>query len=45
MIKDMGLKKYKLGELVELVEETNALGKYGPRGGNGYLRTGIYRKA
>ena len=27
----MGLKKYKLGELVELVEETNSLGKYGPR--------------
>ena len=27
----MGLKKYKLGELIELVEETNSLGKYGPK--------------
>ena len=27
---DMGLKKYKLGELIELVEETNSEGKYGP---------------
>lgn len=26
----MGLKKYKLGELIELVEETNRDGKYGP---------------
>lgn len=27
----MGLKKYKLGELIELVEETNSKGKYGPK--------------
>lgn len=27
----MGLKKYKLGELIELVEETNSMGKYGPK--------------
>ena len=27
----MGLKKYKLGELIELVEETNSQGKYGPK--------------
>ena len=27
----MGLNKYKLGELIELVEETNSLGKYGPK--------------
>lgn len=27
----MGLKKYKLGELIELVEETNSEGKYGPK--------------
>ena len=27
----MGLSKYKLGELIELVEETNSLGKYGPK--------------
>ena len=26
----MGLSKYKLGELIELVEETNSEGKYGP---------------
>jgi len=26
----MGLSKYKLGELIELVEETNSKGKYGP---------------
>lgn len=26
----MALKKYKLGELIELVEETNAIGNYGP---------------
>ena len=27
----MGLKKYKLGELIELVEETNSRGMYGPK--------------
>ncbi|MBO5828648.1 MAG: restriction endonuclease subunit S [Paludibacteraceae bacterium] len=27
----MKLKKYKLGELIELVEETNSQGKYGPK--------------
>lgn len=27
----MRLKKYKLGELIELVEETNSQGKYGPK--------------
>ena len=27
----MGLNKYKLGELIELVEETNSRGKYGPK--------------
>ena len=27
----MGLTKYKLSELIELVEETNSLGKYGPK--------------
>ena len=27
----MGLSKYKLGELIELVEETNSLGMYGPK--------------
>ena len=27
----MGLTKYKLGELIELVEETNSLGKFGPK--------------
>ena len=27
----MGLSKYKLGELIELVEETNSQGKYGPK--------------
>lgn len=27
----MGLKKYKLGELIELVEETNSQGTYGPK--------------
>ncbi len=27
----MGLSKYKLGELIELVEETNSRGKYGPK--------------
>ncbi len=31
MIKDMRWKKYKLGELIELVEETNSLGKYGSK--------------
>ncbi|MDO4524294.1 MAG: restriction endonuclease subunit S [Bacteroidales bacterium] len=29
--KAMGLKKYKLGELIELVEETNSRGMYGPK--------------
>ena len=28
--KDMGLSKYKLGELIELVEETNSNELYGP---------------
>ena len=27
----MGLNKYRLGELIELVEETNSQGKYGPK--------------
>lgn len=27
----MRLKRYRLGELIELVEETNSLGKYGPK--------------